>query len=431
MILPPRLSHTLIRVLLVLALGLGPVLTVFENRLLIYAGLLLAAASVLALGRHGLYRMIRLPWVWFVMAIPMLGLAAAPFALHPPTAFSFVPETLLPILAAGCLLLAGANRLTRRHQTLMLWSTAGGLAVAALLALFMRTTMDAASCSRLWYAVLGPENCPIFSDLNQTDCILAVLIWPVLVGFWRQRQRWAALGLFVLISFTILTGHSQSAMLGLVLASLSLGLGLLVGPRRMLIAVTAAMLLLLLFLPLLMPLAIDQARDRGLLAHVPDSAVHRVAIWEEATQLIAERPLIGWGLNNSRRIGDHFGTFDLEIDRGADLPPLIVVDTQRIPTHPHNASLEWWLDLGLVGVVAIAAVLLLGLWRARNALIGPGAFATLGALVGAYAISQTAYGVWQPWWLTALFITIMVVRAVSLRADERGYPGTTPTPTAS
>ena len=63
------------------------------------------------------------------------------------------------------------------------------------------------------------------------------------------------------------------------------------------------------------------------------SAGHRLWIWSFAGDRIAERPLTGWGLDASR-----------SIPGGKD--PIRPGETW-LPLHPHNASLQLWLELGI------------------------------------------------------------------------------------
>ena len=77
----------------------------------------------------------------------------------------------------------------------------------------------------------------------------------------------------------------------------------------------------------------------------------RVAIWRFTTERVVERPWLGWGMDASR------------------MWPGV------IPLHPHNAALQVWLELGVVGAACAAVAI---------------AYLTIGAL---------SFGVWQEWWL--------------------------------
>ena len=79
------------------------------------------------------------------------------------------------------------------------------------------------------------------------------------------------------------------------------------------------------------------------------SAGHRLLIWSFAGDRIAERPLIGWGLDASRAIP------------GGDDP--IRPGESWMPLHPHNAALQLWLELGVPGAVLFALLAALALAR--------------------------------------------------------------------
>ena len=67
------------------------------------------------------------------------------------------------------------------------------------------------------------------------------------------------------------------------------------------------------------------------------SLSQRLEIWECASNLALERPILGHGFDSSRVIGSRG-----EIVPGTNWPAL--------PLHPHNAFLQVWLELGVVGI---------------------------------------------------------------------------------
>ena len=78
---------------------------------------------------------------------------------------------------------------------------------------------------------------------------------------------------------------------------------------------------------------------------IKGSAGHRLLIWSFVGERIAERPLLGWGLDASRAIPG--GKEEIR-------PGLT-----RLPLHPHNAALQVWLELGMPGAL-LAALLSAG-----------------------------------------------------------------------
>ena len=99
------------------------------------------------------------------------------------------------------------------------------------------------------------------------------------------------------------------------------------------------------------------------------------------------------------------------------LQPWIFGKMQLMPLHPHNAPLQLWLELGIPGAllfVAITACLLIAIARRLRDRLAAATAATV--LLVAITLSSFSYGIWQTWWLAALWLaaglTAMVTRPV-------------------
>src|SRR5690606_39588022 len=127
------------------------------------------------------------------------------------------------------------------------------------------------------------------------------------------------------------------------------------------------------------PWLVLAARNAGLLAKLqaaaPQSWADRVGYWGRAADLTASEPILGWGLDASRMF------------------------SPGIRLHPHDAALQVWLELGLVG--AFAAAIVWGMTFARIARPRPGlvAGAQAAAATAYFVIGAVSFGVWQGWWL--------------------------------
>jgi len=130
--------------------------------------------------------------------------------------------------------------------------------------------------------------------------------------------------------------------------------------------------------------ALSQRRD------VSVSVYHRAAIWHFTAGKILERPALGWGLHASRTMPEG----KVQFAPGAELLPL----------HPHNAALQIWLELGLVGAIAAAAAILALGRRIRGDRATRAALA--GTLLAAFTVGSVGYGIWQGWWMGALWILV-------------------------
>ncbi len=125
---------------------------------------------------------------------------------------------------------------------------------------------------------------------------------------------------------------------------------------------------------------------------MPFSWEWRWEAWSYALELIAQKPLFGWGVDSAR----HFGDATVMM-RGYELP--------RLPLHTHSASMQIWLELGFAGVALACAILVLGAWRVASSprLHGRRAAAAASTAVGTAFVLSTSYGFWQEWiWCTAI-----------------------------
>lgn len=142
---------------------------------------------------------------------------------------------------------------------------------------------------------------------------------------------------------------------------------------------------------------------------IPYSAHHRLTIWDFAAQKIAERPLGGWGMDASRNMpgGNDVVLVDFS-NVGSGVSP-----EQLMPLHPHNAILQWWLELGAVGTALFAGLIW---WLGGMA----GRFKAAPLLWTGMVISAVSYGFWQSWWQSSLWLAVAL--ACALTRDHEPKP---------
>jgi O-antigen ligase len=239
--------------------------------------------------------------------------------------------------------------------------------------------------------------------LNQIAVWLALLVLPV-SALLACRGR---------ILLALVAGAGMAATVYVLEdtgAKIALPLGVLVAAllyfRRGAVARTLAALSMLAILTA--PLTLPR------LAHLPgvfaaadafkDSAGHRLLIWSFTGERIAERPLLGWGLDSARAIPG-----------GKD----VIRPAQNwLPLHPHDAALQLWLELGAPGAVLFALFVGL-LWVRLGEAPWPRLYAAAsgGSLFATSAIASSGWGLWQEWWLgtlgLALFAIIVMARAAA------------------
>jgi exopolysaccharide production protein ExoQ len=130
------------------------------------------------------------------------------------------------------------------------------------------------------------------------------------------------------------------------------------------------------------------------------SARHRLEIWWFTGSHIADRPVLGWGLDSSRAIPG-----------GSDPTP---EGPPWLPLHPHNGALQIWLELGLPGALLFAGFVA-WLWLSLARISWPRLFAAAagGSLFAAQIIGLAAYGVWEEWWIGTQFLLLFLTLVMS------------------
>ena len=318
---------------------------------------------------------------------------------------SLVKDMQLAGLFAAAIVLAAAARSiadARWLAGLVIAGTALGLAVAL---------GDFATSGGL----SGHVNMRPFAPprLNQIAVWLAIMLLPLTAFLWGRGRRLPGMATAISIGTTVFLLDGTAAKTALLL---SLPVAALLYWRRRVVARIAAALSVVAVLtsPLTLPLLADDPQVLQDADAVKTSLTHRFYIWDFVGKRIAERPLLGWGLDLARAIPG-----------GKDL---IRLNQARLPLHPHNAPLQIWLELGVPGAVLFA--LLLGwLWLRLAAAAWPPLLAAAagGSLAAVCAVLSAGWGIWQEWWLATLGLAAFAIIAMARAAEPAaGQPAIRP-----
>lgn len=241
---------------------------------------------------------------------------------------------------------------------------------------------------------LYDPNFPKFS-LNNGATTLAIAMWPTLIVMWKTGKRSAAYILTAVSISTFAATDSLAAFAGSI-AGVCVVAAIRFSPRHSFNALLFILAVGLITAPLLVRTFPTVEKLRKLDDSISYSLIPRVFIWNNTSEKIGEKPLIGWGLNSSR-------FFSAEIDK---VRVWNAVWMEPIPLHPHNAVLQWWLELGGIGVLLCGSVLISLLLLIRRYIVDPSHSAiSVAALISALSIASVSYGVWQGWWMGAYWLT--------------------------
>jgi O-antigen ligase len=238
--------------------------------------------------------------------------------------------------------------------------------------------------------------------------LLALIAWPAMAVLSQRFGLGAAALAALLMLATLFAFYSHAAMVAMV-AGLGTALIAWRSARLMAAMMIIGMVAIAFILPSVLP---DGPTIQHWYALVPikASAPHRLAIWHFVAERISERPFLGWGMDASRAIPGGVALVQ-EVMPALPLGP----SAQILPLHPHNAALQWRLELGVPGTVIALALVALVLWRAARA---HAPAVPLGFAGAALTIAVLSFGAWQAWWLSSLWLAAGLIAATA--AEEAG-----------
>lgn len=393
------------------ALLMAPLAVVLQSKAMAPVGLVALALCVVA---H--WRATRtLPWprggaTMLAVALGLWGAISAAWAAEPGRALT----TGLSLAAMALLAGASARALqdtddaARRGLTLALAiGLAIGLAAAAI---------DALTGNAIRAGVRGLAEAPatLAFGLKPAASVMALLLPMAIALPWPALPRALLLlgGAGILVA---LPGDTAkiAAVLGLAVAAATAYAPRIV-PRLVGAGLAAAILAMPLLAAAIPALPVDR---------LPITALHRMMIWDFTEARIAERPVLGWGMEASRTIPGGRDGPSAEL-----LTRLHVTDAERrhwfgqpniqvLPLHPHNGALQVWLELGAIGALIAAALA----WRLGTAATrAPCPPAATGALASAAVTAMLSFGAWQAWWVVAMLLAAAVCAGL-VRSRGEGF----------
>jgi O-antigen ligase len=336
-----------------------------------------------------------------VLAALVWGAASTFWAYEPRLVWTIWP-TIAALAVAGLVLIAVALDLVegerRQIETALVVGTLIAVAILCVEAVSM------AVIGHPLTAVFHPQRPSSSSIFNRGVATVAILLWPAALGIWRRWGGIAAATMVIVTLAAVSRFESMAAVVGIV-GGIVIGGAALWRARPVAWAFTVLVVIGAAVAPVLPRLpAVDALAERTRAGVVQGnglvSIAHRLEIWHFVAKSIAERPVAGWGLNSSRDLPGGIN----EVAPGA----------RQLPLHPHNAMLQWWLELGAVGAGLATMLVLLAVRGA--VLLGDGtsrlvSAAALAAVSSGLVVALVGYGIWQSWWMAALWLAAAFVAA--------------------
>jgi len=312
------------------------------------------------------------------------------------------------LIGAGGLFVLGVGASLSATETERLRRAAViGVAMAVILLQFELRT--GGPLLRVLHRIPIDEAVPI-SRYDRGVTFLLLAAWPAAAALAARGRTVPVLLGALIVGATIFEFISRASMLagGIGLAAMLVGWRL---PRLVAALMVGAALVMAVVFPLIAPSGstIEQVR-RGA-PMLQESAIHRLIIWRFIAERIAERPVLGWGMDAARAIPG--GTA-----HASDVMPEVKLTgvVTMLPLHPHDAALQWRLELGLPGALLCLAILGLVLRRVAGSPRPPPQRAlALGCAAAVLTIAMLSFGAWQAWWLSSVWLTAALLAGVQPR----------------
>lgn len=255
-----------------------------------------------------------------------------------------------------------------------------------------------------WVAGLADNSHRAF-DYNRNAIALVFLACPAALFLGRHR----ILDVFILLAlagilFSVFRSDSETAKLAILVGLAAFIASYFIKQVQQLSGLFVAGVFLC------MPFVVPVISKMTTLLH-PEfiksgHAAHRLGIWRGYADAILENPIFGWGMRSDRYVGALPEYQRYAQDSGFEGDFL----------SPHNAALELWVNLGLVGIAPVVLVLLLlGFMKTGSRLHR----ASLTALfVTAASTSLTGSSIFQGWLIAGFVVAASLFLAIGAQKGQ-------------
>jgi exopolysaccharide production protein ExoQ len=344
--------------------------------------------------------------------IPAFGALSAIWSLIPANAVS----TATKFSGYFCIaILAGLviRQATEDERRKIVFSTAIGLLIT-----FPVVLLDVSLSGGIWNLYKSYEFNP--NVYSRGTAITACLLFPLAVGLFRYSVPWRAI-VFILICLGMIFGlYMEAAKLAVFLGAIVFAL---VRWQRKLFwpIVLIPVAIALVFPGFFMTSLTEQQQCR--LHYMMDSAYHRVMIYQFSTTKIAEKPIAGWGMDSSRSIpGGAQRAQSINCTRPDGAQTKLNIGG-KLPLHPHNASVQIWLELGLIGSLLLAVSVLVLIRRfEQNNSDNQGRAIIAATFCSLSLIYNISFGLWQSWLMFAMILLGCFIISLQREPAPSGEP---------
>ncbi len=257
------------------------------------------------------------------------------------------------------------------------------------------------------------------SELNRGAVYLSLCLWPLAYFLYTRKLYWVTATTIVVICYTVFSLESLTASLALI-ASLLTFSGCWVLRKKMIHIISALLVLGVITTPVIATQMDPTELSNNQFKNSEGSIKHRLFIWSFAAKKAMEKPILGWGFDSARIIP--VGENDKIPDCWGDKTKVTIAcqwtDETRpyiLPLHPHNGTLQIWLELGVVGLLLYIIIIAYTGFRIANTDLDPiKKYAFFSIFVQFIALQQTGFGIWQNWLWAAGILVLLQLRMATM-----------------
>ncbi|MBE7246776.1 MAG: O-antigen ligase family protein [Actinomycetospora chiangmaiensis] len=235
-----------------------------------------------------------------------------------------------------------------------------------------------------------------FQNLKRSAVPLVPLVWPAAAFALASRRVLLAAALFGAVVLGVVTAHAGAAFFGLAAGCVA-WLAARLSPKLAAGATALLVLGLLATGPVAGTLGSWLVDEEARVVLREQDASERLVIWRAFEGRVHDRPILGHGFDTSYSVS--------KMPRPGGASPGPEEGSIR-DIHPHNAPLQIWVELGLVGALATAIVAGFVLWRMAR-LPAQAAAPRFGLLLSVLGITLVGFGAWQSWWIASVAAALL------------------------
>jgi O-antigen ligase len=265
----------------------------------------------------------------------------------------------------------------------------------------------------------GGSSIKVYSAVSHT---LALCFYPLCFWLYKQIAPWLSFLFALLIIAALYTIDIDIILVALVLGALIQGFAFLLQRKIFKYFWQWCFGLLLITFPFICEVFLTPAAIQTINLYIPlFSYIHRLHIWHFLSEKIVQNPWIGYGLDTTHLYKlIHPPLYTWTFFEKITNNPIVIQNTplhQPLFFHAHNVIIQWWFELGLVGIL-LSGLFFIKVFVRIHQWPHPQRIMTFGYSATVIAIALVSVDFWQSWWFSALWISSGIVILVNRTLDQ-------------